>query len=485
MSVLGKAVFRGSALVVASTIAAKSVGVGVQVVLGWTLTESDFAIYAIATSLTAIFLCISENGLYKILVQQGSEFERLKRSGLALAYGLSLVSGLGFVIAGLIYAWQYNAPLIGSLVAVLAVSRVVGASTVVYRAELACRLAFRRISVVTLQARSLTQILMIPFSLLGCGPLSFVLPTLISRPFEAFALYRTSEFKERIQLQDFVRPEAKELLRKLQWIVLTGFGIAMIQNGDYLVLAYLDFDKTLIGTYFFGFQLTSNFANLITSSLSAVFLPAISKIRDDQQRLASVYLRTLRMICAFSFPFCFAGALLIGPAVNLVWNGKWDSAIFVAQLLLLVLPMRLLSPIGRSFIEAKGQWHWVTALMYVDLVGVVASTYVGANIGTLQSVVIAISAWRLVIGSAQLLVIPFLLRLTIGQIAMVLVKYILIAVVSLGVACFCFDIALEHKDLKGSLLGTLVFSAAYISLSCLFCRKDYREALQFFRSVKK
>ena len=53
--VLGKTIFRGSVLMVGATVAARIVGVVVQIILGWILAKEDFGRYGIALSLTAIF----------------------------------------------------------------------------------------------------------------------------------------------------------------------------------------------------------------------------------------------------------------------------------------------------------------------------------------------------------------------------------------------------------------------------------------------
>lgn len=485
--VLGKTIFRGSVLMVGATVAARIVGVVVQIILGWILAKEDFGRYGIALSLTAIFHCFHENGIYKLLVQQNNESREWQRAGFLLAYLLSLLSAIGFIVVGMWYARTYDDSLVASLVTVLAFAQILGASAAVYRAKFACDLRFNLISSIMFQVRSINQILMVPFSLLGWGAFSFVLPTLFSRPYEVLWWRRRVASHETVKLRDlFPLPTTAmmKMVGKLKWIAVTGLGVAMIQNGDSLVLAYLDVDKAMIGTYFFGFQLTTVLASLLTTSLTSVFLPTISKVKDDQPRMRLMYLRTLRMISTFTFPVCLAGVFLLGPVIHLVWNSKWDDAILVAQVLLLVFPLRLMTPIGRSFLEARGEWRLVALIIYIDVVGVITAAYAGASMGTLKNIVISVAIWRFTFGILQLFVMPIRLKMSVWQVVAVVARYVSICLVSLlVVARFVGSPFEENENVHFlSAFGSLmVFSLVYLILSGLFSRDDYGEALKVFR----
>ncbi len=482
--VLGKTVFRGSVLMVATTVAARIVGLVVQIILGWILEKADFGSYGIALSLTAIFHCFHENGIYKLLVQQNNESREWRRAGFVLAYLLSLLSATGFIVVGMWYARMYEDSLVASLVAVLALAQILGASAAVYRAKLACDLRFDLISSITFQVRSINQILMVPFALLNWGAFSFVLPTLFSRPYEVLWCRHRMASDESVKLRDLFPMPTTAMMNmagKLKWIAVTGLGVAMIQNGDSLVLAYLALDKAVIGTYFFGFQLTTVFASLLTSSLTSVFLPAISKVKDDQPRMRLMYLRTLRMISTFTFPACLAGVFLLGPVIHLIWGAKWDDAIIVAQVLLLVFPMRLMAPIGRSFLEARGEWRFVALIIYIDVVGVITAAYMGASMGTLKNIVISVAIWRFTFGVLQLFVMPIRLKMSIWPVVAVVTRYVSICLVSLVLVATLFGPPFENVDFLSAFESLMAFTLVYLILSGLFNRDDYGEAFKFFR----
>ena len=53
-----------------NTGAAKILGVIAQIMLGWLLSHDDFALYAIAVSVTSFTALLSDNGLRNFLIQK-------------------------------------------------------------------------------------------------------------------------------------------------------------------------------------------------------------------------------------------------------------------------------------------------------------------------------------------------------------------------------------------------------------------------------
>lgn len=492
MSGLAGKVLSGSAWVFASGVVVRIFSFATQIALGWMLTKQDFGLYGTAVSLAAVFSCFSDSGVGKLLIQKGENFEGLKNPGVVISVFLNLFVSASLLLSGYFYSRHNDNPVLLPLMAVLALSNLLGASLVVCRSGLAKDLRFKALAKIDTVANSISQIFMIPLAFLGAGPFSFVIPSIFNKIYLNYALRKSSGIRISYLNSTFWKnihwPDVVTLLKGMPWLMISALSIALIQKGDYLVLSAMTTPE-MLGVYFFGFQLTVALSSFLTTPLSQIFMPSLAKLNNEPPRQIQAYERSLKAISLVSYPVCFGGVLLAGPAIHFIWNGKWDDAIIVTQLLLLVLPIRFLSPLGRALLEARGKWKTAAFLLMLDGAGTAMSAYWGARQGSLFSIVATIALWRFFVGALQIVVVPLtfnskaneLLR-HIFRLNLITFKFLFLSAAALGFSVWISNVDIRQPDFFKHFISAGCFGITYMILAGLILRTEMTD---LWRTVLK
>lgn len=477
---IGHSIFKGSILVISVTVLLSLLAFVKQIILGWILTKEEFGIYGIAMSLSVLISCLQDSSITKVLIQRG-EFQRQNSAaGLFLSILFSLVASVLLTIAAIVYGDYINEPILIYIVIFQVASLIISSFAIVFKAKLASDLNFKRISQINLIVNVIKQLSVVLLAYCGMGVFSFVIPLVIASIVE-LRLYKISTYSFRFR--DFYRRLDKgavwSLFRDVRWLMLSGVAIAVITKGDYFILGTL-INTVSLGIYFFGFQLAGAFATLLTGSVGQVFMPALSKIKDDEQRLSSAYTSSIRMISSLTFPVCVLTAILIPPFMHWIWKGQWDEAIIVSQLILISLPLRILAPIGRSFLEAKGQWRTVVCFLYIDAAGVIIGSIVGGMLNSIPLIAIIAASWRIAIGIIQIIFIPYVFHESPIKVLSIVMQFLLPCLLALWSAVWFtgFEYSSDMTFFSKSIILSVVFVVIYALLSFAFLRKNYTQMVR-------
>lgn len=377
------------------TLASKSASLAAQLVLGWVLSKEDFALYAIAISWSTIILALRNGGTQRLLIQQGSKYEECAAVFFKIAL---LFNGLGFLLLTLVapgLSSLYNSPELAIMLWTIALSLPLSTAGMVFQAKLSADLSFQKQTQLNIWSAILRHGSMAGFALIGFGPLSFVLPLIIIALFETMGgWYLVGKWPPNCPL---TWQGMRGVMRDSRWIMLTTLAGILAINGDYLAVSLLQ-SKEILGLYYFGFQLTFSIALLFTNGVEAVMMPTFSRLDHDQERQKIAFFKAVRVLTLGATLTCFTLFIAASSLVHGLWNGKWDGAIPVVQLLALSLPIKMVMPLCRSLMEGRGEWRLVSALLLADGVGTVIAGGLGAWLGGVAFIAGAVSLYNLVSG---------------------------------------------------------------------------------------
>ncbi|MDP3426604.1 MAG: oligosaccharide flippase family protein, partial [Humidesulfovibrio sp.] len=94
---LTRQVASGMLWVAGSAVVGRLASFGSQLVLGWLLTPEDFALYAIAVSVSALLWVVKNGGLREVLTQRGREYDALAPAAWRIALGCNVALALALV----------------------------------------------------------------------------------------------------------------------------------------------------------------------------------------------------------------------------------------------------------------------------------------------------------------------------------------------------------------------------------------------------
>ncbi len=397
---LGKSSVRGAMWLAGGGLVAKFAAVGVQFGLGWLLDESDFSVYGTALSLTVFTSALTDGGVQRLLRQQPHRYRELIGPAVALSLLTAIAGALVLSVLAVVSPAIYHTDAVRPIALVLAANVPVTAATAFMRTRFHIDLRFRAIA-----ARDACTVagqggLAVLFAWLGFGAMSFVLPLVIVNIVECVVLAMLGGARE-FNLHGISRASVITIFRSSGWIMLSSFCGVLVLRGDYLAMGFVA--EPMLGYYFFGFQLVASSLALITAGANGILLPTLARVVHDPPRFRAALHRSFRLAAFMLAP---AGSLLAlaAPAViHLLWKGRWDPSIPVAQAIAISACIRGLGVVSGASVEASGRWRVRAALEAIDGSTLIATVLVAVQSGLeLAGVAAAIAVQRCLAGTMHL-----------------------------------------------------------------------------------
>lgn len=429
-----------------------------QLALGWILSESDFGLYALAISIASLANTLQDGGIRQFLVQKHQKFTDYIKASLFYSFTIRLISAAALVSVAPFAADFFAEDGIKPILWILAASFILSAPAVIYIAKLQTDLRFKRLAKLNSISGAIHHSSMIAFAFMGLGPISFVLPTLITPIYVLIAL-RLSTGPINLKTNS-IQGAAKELLHTSKWLVSCILLRTVIQKGDYLIIGKI-FGTATLGVYFFGYEIVASFAMLITTSASSVLLPTFSGLSADPERQAIAFLKCIKKI-AIAAPLFAIGLYTVSPfAIELLWKDRWLSSIPIAQTFALSYALSLFTPVSASLLESNALWRLRTTILAAMAVTSIAAAAVGCMLGGIFTVTVCITIHRSVFGLVHLLICLRFLKLPFVQ----FLPSLVVPLLSCTVICTTVALLVRAFDTHPLILQAIVGTSALLLLS--------------------
>ena len=324
------------------------------IILARLLLPEDFGLMASAMVVIGFVNVFRDLGLSAALIQKQNLSDELFSS----VFWLSVTTGLIMMVALIIFspyiANFYNVNTLVPILQVLSLSFLFSGLSAVQQALLEKELKFKTISKIELFATSLAAVTGITMAILKFGIWSLVLQNLV------FAFTVSSLFWIRLSK----RPKFFFKWREIKSIYnfsanLAGFNILnyFVRNADYILIQKFLGEQQL-GYYTLAYRLMLFPLKNITSVMTRVMFPLLSKIQSDNKRFRHIYLKLVNTISLLTFPLMLGLVAVSDNFVIVVFGAKWQP---VTTLVLILAPLGLLqsiyTPAGIIY-QAKGRTDW-------------------------------------------------------------------------------------------------------------------------------
>ena len=366
---------RGALWLGVSSAAARAFGVAAQLVLGASLSDADFGVFALAMGLTSLTMCLRGGNVVGYL--QTLDHERFLREagGFIRLSGLACLIGLVATLLAALWAPVFvPTPGVRGVLVAFAVTSCVPFFSMPSRACLAARLAFGRLAVVDCVSAFVRAGLAIALAVQGMGAYALVIPIVVSGLVEALLLNHLMPVP--VLRLAVAANNTKAAAHTVRWTVLAAVASTMIYQGDYLGASYF-VSTDVLGQYFFAYSLCNQIGYLSTSMLGGIVAPVIARMDDDQQRQEAAG-RRLAAGLALVMPGILMTLPVAFPEIDrLVWGGRWEGVRWPMVLIAPHLACLLTTTLLYGALHGRGHFRLPALLDCIRAVALLSGAALG------------------------------------------------------------------------------------------------------------
>jgi len=344
------------------------------------LTPEDFGLFGMILVFTDFAQSFGRLGFGAALVQRKELSEAHRSSVFWLNIGAGLVLAGAVAGAAPLIALFYGEPRLVEITIVVSLNFILTSLVIVQRSLQKRKMNFDILAYVKFASIFASGLVGVGMALTDYGVWSLVGKVLTSTAVTGVALWVLSNWRPR-WLFDW--SALKELLDFSAHTF--GFQIYNFWAGkadDVLVGKYIG--SFGLGIYTRAYETMLIPVQQITSTLSDVMFPALSKIQDEKDRVRRLYLRAISAIGLVTIPLMLLLLVVTDSFVLAVFGPKWSGVIPVLQILCLagvILPIA--STVGwifRSQGRADWQFYWGLFGTSVTLGLTVLGTWLGVEL---------------------------------------------------------------------------------------------------------
>jgi O-antigen/teichoic acid export membrane protein len=320
---------RGGVVTVISQVLKQVAAVGSTAVLARLLTPKDFGLIAMVTAITGFIAIFKNMGLSMATVQRAE----IDQNQVSTLFWINTVLGIliFFVTCALapLIAWYYGVPQLIWITVSLAIGFLFGGLTVQHQALLRRQMRFKALAVIDISAVMLSILVAIVSAYLGARYWALVLMNIFNTFATVIGTWYACSW----------RPGKPRKLNEVYSMLKFGGNITGFSFINYWSR---NLDNFLIGRYFGAVQLgfySKAYSLLLfplkqlNRPITAVVIPALSRLADSPKQYRQVYLRILEKITILTMPGVMLLIVTSDWLIRIVLGPQWDASSRIFSLL--------------------------------------------------------------------------------------------------------------------------------------------------------
>ena len=303
-----------------------------------------------------IFMLLAESavnsGFAQALIQRSQQLTEADASTIFyvnFGWGVAVYALLYFIAPYI--ADFYNEPVLVEISRVLFVIIVINALSVVARAKLTIDIDFKSQAIASTIATLFSSIVGGYLALEGYGYWSLVWLLIVKSSLNALGVWFFCRWLPKFT---FSVESFKSLFKFGSNLMLAGF-VATFVNNLYVALVGRYFNAAQVGYFTQATTLSNHLSQLISSTLQGVTYPIMTSVKEDRERLVSIYTQLISITMLVSLPMLVGFAAVTEEFVKLTLGEDWLPVIPVLVALCFARTITPISAINLNILNAVGR----------------------------------------------------------------------------------------------------------------------------------
>lgn len=315
------------------------------------LTPKDYGLVGMLTIFIAIAQSLIDSGFSQALIRKQ---DRSETDNSTVFYFNIAVGFLLYLIFFTIAPWVadfYETPELCTLMRVISLSVIFNSLAVVQRALLTVNINFKTQAKASLSAAIVSGIIGISMAYYGFSYWSIAAQQLVNLGLNTLLLWVFTKW----------RPEAvyswksfKELFAFGSKLLASGL-LDVVYRNMYLLVIGKVFSASSLGYYTRAHQFAEFPSSNLTGIMQRVTYPVLCQIQDDDQRLAQIYRRFLRVSAFIIFPSLIGLSAVAEPFIVLLLKEQWSFAATLLQIICFSMMWYPIHSINLNLLQVKGR----------------------------------------------------------------------------------------------------------------------------------
>jgi teichuronic acid exporter len=388
---LGERAARGFAYQVAQIGGIKVINLAGQFILSWILFGQDYGHISEAYVIATFISILGHMGLREMLIRRWQQWDKWVTPAFWMSLTLGTLSTLMMIGVAPLGAWFFQNPQLKNMLLILGLQNVFISLTVVPDAKLNNELRFRAIAAINFVASATLMISSVILALLGFGAYSFVWSWPIMSVVRVSLLWWYA--RPKIGRNPHIKLW-KDMFGDNGLLLAAAFLVTLTAQGDYLILGWMyPQDKSVVGNYFWAFNLSTQTLSILATNVAAVLLPSLSKLQDEPKRLLSAFTRAAQALTILAVPACLVQAAAAEPFIKFAFPPKWYPAIPIVQILSLGWTVFAVRYSSDSLLKAEGRFFRYLAFTGFSAAMFMTFVFVGAKLGMANGAAIGVGVY--------------------------------------------------------------------------------------------
>lgn len=350
MATLGDTAARGAGVVLGTQLARVGLQFASMVVLARLLTPEDFGLVAMVTAVIGIAEMIKDFGLSTAAVQ-AQDLTDGERTNLFWAnLGLGTAAGLAAAAAGPLIVAGYHEPRLGPIVWALSGVFVISGANTQYRSDLMRRMRYRQLATSDIVSQLVAILVAAALAVGGAGLWALVAQQItlavVALVMNVISVRWLPSWPHRdVPLRRFFRFGGGVLGTHLLAYLMRS--VAAMAIGARL-------GATSLGYYNRAYQLLMTPLQQIDAPMTAVVLPTLSRVADDEEAFPRYVARVQLLACYGTGVLLAVAAGLATPLTLVMFGERWLPVAPVFAVLAMGGVFRTLGTVSYWIFLAKG-----------------------------------------------------------------------------------------------------------------------------------